>query len=139
MLRLTEPTRPDWLGEAIEHIDVILLDHAHCEKKAASTALNLIFRYQYREDLMVPLSEIAREELGHFELVLKVLQSRGIPFDRQRPSRYAPELFAAIRGQEPEHFVDTMICCALIEARSCERMKLLAEALPDMKLARLFL
>tara|TARA_B100000530_G_scaffold312214_1_gene239743 strand:- start:259 stop:777 length:519 start_codon:yes stop_codon:yes gene_type:complete len=119
-------------------MDDVLLDHAHCEKKAASTALNLIFRYQYRSDLMVPLSEIAREELGHFELVLKVLNVRGIPFDRQRPSTYAPKLFSAVRGQEPEHFVDTMICCALIEARSCERMKLLAETLPDPKLAALY-
>jgi tRNA-(ms[2]io[6]A)-hydroxylase len=119
-------------------MDEVLLDHAHCEKKAASTALNLIFRYQYRSDLMVPLSEIAREELGHFELVLKVLKSRDIPFDRQKPSRYAPKLFSIIRSQEPDHFVDTMICCALIEARSCERMKLLAESLPDAKLAALY-
>ena len=138
MLRLTTPTRADWISEALSSMDEVLLDHAHCEKKAASTALNLIFRYQYRSDLMVPLSEIAREELGHFELVLKVLKSRDIPFDRQKPSRYAPKLFSVIRGQEPDHFVDTMICCALIEARSCERMKLLAESLPDAKLAALY-
>ena len=138
MLRLTTPTRADWISEALSSMDEVLLDHAHCEKKAASTALNLIFRYQYRSDLMVPLSEIAREELGHFELVLKVLKSRDIPFDRQKPSRYAPKLFSFIRGQEPDHFVDTMICCALIEARSCERMKLLAESLPDAKLAALY-
>ena len=138
MLRLSSPTRTDWLPEAVANIDTILLDHAHCEKKAASTAMNLIFRYQYRPDLMLPLSELAREELRHFELMLRTLSDRGLHFDRMVPSTYAPRLCAEIRKGEPERFVDTMICCALIEARSCERMKLLAEGLEDRYLSQLY-
>jgi len=126
------------LPEALENMDLILLDHAHCEKKAASMAMNLIFRYQYREDLMVPLSELAREELRHFELMLRTIAERGIKFDRMVPSAYAPRLCAEIQKEEPKRFVDTLICCALIEARSCERMKLLAEGLSDPKLAQLY-
>ena len=119
-------------------MDEILLDHAHCEKKAASTAINLIFRYQYRPELMTPLSELAREELRHFELVLRVMGERGLVFDKQEPSTYGSRLHTVVRKAEPDRFVDTMICCAFIEARSCERMQLLAEGLPDPGLAKLY-
>jgi tRNA-(ms[2]io[6]A)-hydroxylase len=138
MLRLVAPTRENWLDEALASVDTILLDHAHCEKKAASTAMGLIFRYQHRSELMAPLSELAREELRHFELMLEVLAKRGIPFQRQRPSTYAVRLCAVIREKEPHRFLDTMICCALIEARSCERMQLLAEGLTEPDLSKLY-
>ena len=138
MLRLASESRADWLPQAIVHMDDILLDHAHCEKKAASTAINLIFRYQYRPELMVPLSELAREELRHFELVLRVMGKRGLVFDKQEPSTYGARLHEVVRKAEPNRFVDTMICCAFIEARSCERMQLLAEGLSDPELATLY-
>ena len=138
MLRLASESRPDWLPQAISAMDEILLDHAHCEKKAASTAINLIFRYQYRPELMTPLSELAREELRHFELVLRVMGERGLVFDKQEPSTYGSRLHTVVRKAEPDRFVDTMICCAFIEARSCERMQLLAEGLPDPGLAKLY-
>ena len=138
MLRLRAASRTDWIDGALANMDLILLDHAHCEKKAASAALNLIFRYQYRPELMMPLSELAREELRHFELVLRVLNERGIRFDKLEPSTYGTRLHQVIRREEPNRFVDTMICCAFIEARSCERMKLLAESLEDQALASLY-
>lgn len=138
MLRLIEPTRESWVGEAVERMDLVLLDHAHCEKKAASTALNLIFRYQYRPELMVPLSSLAREELRHFEMVVKLLEKRGLKFQKLKPSTYGGELYKVIRMDEPNRFVDTMICCAFIEARSCERMKLLSESLEDVELAQMY-
>ena len=78
MLNLAAPSRADWLDEARADIDTVLLDHAHCEKKAASTAMNLIFRYVEEPWLMAPLSALAREELAHFELMLKVLDERGV-------------------------------------------------------------
>lgn len=131
MLHLAEATAPQWASWAVEHMDDILLDHAHCEKKAASTAMNLIFRYQDKLPLMVPLARLAREELAHFELVLGHLAQRGIAFDRQEPSSYASELMKIVRPQEPLRLLDTLLCCAMIEARSCERMQLLAEALVD--------
>lgn len=138
MLNLAAPTRPDWLEEARADIDTVLLDHAHCEKKAASTAMNLIFRYVEEPGLMAPLSALAREELGHFELMLKVLAERGVSFRRIEPSPYAGQLLKAVRKDEPHRLLDTLLCCSLIEARSCERMKLLAESLEDAKLAGLY-
>jgi tRNA-(ms[2]io[6]A)-hydroxylase len=138
MLRLIEPTRESWVGEAMGRMDLVLLDHAHCEKKAASTALNLIFRYQYRSELMVPLSSLAREELRHFEMVVKLLEKRDLKFQKLKPSTYGGELYKVIRMDEPNRFVDTMICCAFIEARSCERMKLLSESLEDVELAQMY-
>lgn len=135
MLRLARPTDPAWVDRVVERLDEVLVDHAHCEKKAASTAVNLIFRYQHDAGLMVPLSELAREELEHFEQVLGLLGERGVPFEPQVPSAYASQLHKAVRKGEPERLLDTLLCCALIEARSCERMKLLAEGLPDAALA----
>lgn len=138
MLHLAAPTDPSWTARAREHLPEILLDHAHCEKKAASMALSLIFRYPERPELVVPLSRLAREELAHFEEVVAVMRARGLEFRRQTPSPYAAQLMAAVRKHEPARLLDTLLCCALIEARSCERMQLLAEALEDPALAKLY-
>ena len=140
MLHLHSSTGPAWTEWAVAHIDEVLLDHAHCEKKAASTALGLVFRYPHHDGLARPLSRLAREELAHFEEVLDHLQRRGVAFRRQRPSGYASGLMTAIREREPDRLLDTLLCCSLIEARSCERMQLLAEALVpvDPTLAALY-
>ncbi|MEZ4383937.1 MAG: tRNA-(ms[2]io[6]A)-hydroxylase [Nannocystaceae bacterium] len=141
MLHLASETDPAWTRRALENLDAILLDHAHCEKKAASTALSLIFRYPERPALMLPLSRLAREELAHFEEVVGVLRSRGLEFCRQRPSPYASKLMEIVRKREPLRLLDTLLCCAMIEARSCERMQLLGEALGDAgepRLAKLY-
>lgn len=138
MLRLASETEDGWAAGASEGLEELLVDHAHCEKKAASTAMNLIFRYQHLPDLMVPLSALAREELAHFELVLEILSARGYTFRPLTPSPYAGTLYRAVRSDEPERLLDTLLVCALIEARSCERMQLLAEGLPDEALARLY-
>lgn len=138
MLHLAAPSRESWLPEALGNLDLILVDHAHCEKKAASTAINLIFRYIERPELMQPLSALAREELRHFELCLTVLEARGIAFERLEPAPYASKLMKAVRKGEPHRLLDTLLCCSLIEARSCERMKILAESLPDPDLARFY-
>lgn len=131
MLRLQSSTSPQWVNQALENLDVLLIDHAHCEKKAASTALNLIFRYPEHSELLQPLSELAREELEHFELMLGVIRERGGEYRRLKPSAYAGKLMSETRRAEPHKLLDTLICCALIEARSCERMKLLSEALAE--------
>src|SRR5438132_11730372 len=138
MLSLASTTGRAWVERACAHLDEILLDHAHCEKKAASTAVSLRFKYAERRELLVTLSQLAREELGHFEQVLAELAARGVAFRHQVPSPYAGQLMKAIRAREPERLVDTLLCSALIEARSCERMRLLAQALDDPALARLY-
>jgi tRNA-(ms[2]io[6]A)-hydroxylase len=131
MLHLAAATDPSWGTRAISALDEILLDHAHCEKKAASTAINLIFRYAAWPSLLVPLSRLAREELSHFELVLGHVRRRGGEYRRLSPSPYAPALLAIVRPDEPHKLVDTLLCCALIEARSCERMQVFAAALRE--------
>ena len=131
---LDAPTPPAWTERALAELDELLIDHAHCEKKAAGTALNLIFRYPRHAVLLDPLSKLAREELVHFEQVLALLRERGIAFVPQKPARYAGELRAAMRAPEPCRLVDALLCSALIEARSCERFALLAAAVPDTEL-----
>lgn len=138
MLRLASDTPVGWVQEAERHLDLLLVDHAHCEKKAASTALNLMFRYPNATFLYRPLAALAEEELQHFRLVMDVLASRDIPFRAQVPSPYAGQLMKGTRREEPGRMVDTLLCCALIEARSCERMKALSEGLGDPSLRSLY-
>jgi len=138
MLALASATDPAWIERALANVDVILLDHAHCEKKAASTALGLIFRHPERKAIVAPLSRLAREELSHFEEVLDVLAKRGVAFAHLHASPYAAELMRIVRDREPLRLLDTLLCCALIEARSCERMQILAEHLPDADLAKMY-
>jgi tRNA-(ms[2]io[6]A)-hydroxylase len=138
MLSLASTTDRAWVERARAHLDEILLDHAHCEKKAASTAVSLLFKYAERGELLATLSQLAREELGHFETVLGHLAARGVAFRHQVPSPYAGQLMKAVRAREPGRLVDTLLCSALIEARSCERMRLLAAALDDPALAGLY-
>ncbi len=124
-------TDASWLRGALLRLDEVLIDHAHCEKKAASTAINLIFRYVDQGPLVAALSPLAREELEHFEQVLGLLAARGLVLRRLEPAPYAARLHAAVRPAEPERLLDTLLCCALIEARSCERMTLLAQGLTE--------
>ncbi len=138
VLRLATETDADWTRRALAGIDEVLLDHAHAEKKAASGALTLIFRYPDRSGLLAPLSALAREELEHFERVLEQLARRGVDYGRQRPSPYAGQLQSAVRSFEPARLVDTLLVSALIEARSCERFGLLADAVDDPELAALY-
>jgi tRNA-(ms[2]io[6]A)-hydroxylase len=138
MLHLHSETEARWTERALSAIPEILLDHAHCEKKAASTAMSLIFRYPDHPSLVVPLSELAREELSHFEEVLRQLANRNLPFRRQRPSPYAGKLMSIVRIHEPLRMIDTLLACAFIEARSCERMKLLATHLEDESLRAMY-
>ena len=140
MLRLAGTTRDTWIIEALENMSDVLLDHAHCEKKAASTAVSFIFRYPEYAHIIRPLSELAREELRHFEQVLTIMEQRGIEFVRQIPSEYAKKLMKYCLKDEPERMLDLMICASLIEARSCERMGILAGALVDIdpKLAKFY-
>lgn len=138
MLNLASETSSGWVGHALARVEDLLLDHAHCEKRAASTALGLIFRHPELPHLLDPLSKLAREELEHFERCLALIRSRGGEYRRVPPSGYAAELKSLMRHGRTERIVDTLLCCALVEARSCERMKLLADALPDAGLAAFY-
>ena len=131
MLRLQMVTSPRWTELALAHLDAILVEQAHLEKKAAAAALNLLFRYPDLEPLQAPLAGLAREELEHFTRVLALCRARGIAYGRQRPNAYAEQLLTIVRRDEPMRLLDSLLCCAVIEARSCERLKLLGEALAE--------
>jgi len=138
MPALASKTEPGWAARVLADPEALLIDHAHCEKKAAGTAINLIFRYPQQVFLLEPLSRLAREELVHFEQVLALLARRGVSFGFQKPAPYAGRLREAMRTHEPARLIDTLLCCALIEARSCERFHLLADAAEDPELRDLF-
>jgi tRNA-(ms[2]io[6]A)-hydroxylase len=124
-------TPHEWCEHAAKDISTLLIDHAHCEKKAASTAVSMLFRYPQHEDLVYSLSRIAREELRHFEQVIKILKKRGIRFQTLKPSRYANQLLQEVATYEPNRLIDLLIVSAFIEARSCERFAALLPYLDD--------
>ena len=126
---LRAPTPASWVGRACEEQSVLLIDHANCEKKAASTALALMFAYAEDLELTERMSRLAREELRHYEQVAKLIRSLGIEPRRLAPGRYAERLRRGVARTEPRREVDLMICGALIEARSCERFAALAPAI----------
>lgn len=114
-------TPKEWLDEATPQLELLLLDHAHCELKAANTALRLIFNYPQYHTLCIELSKLAREELLHFEKVMQHLEKRKIKFKHIIASRYASGLLKHARNYEPAQAIDILIIGAIIEARSCER------------------
>ena len=133
MFTLLSETRPGWLDLVLPHLDVLLVEQAHLERKAAAGAIQFTFQYPERPQLHRPLGELAQEELRHFELTLQQLEKRGVPYGPLHPSPYAEQLLQAVRGVEPEKLLDRLMCNAVIEARSCERMKILGEALLELE------
>jgi tRNA 2-(methylsulfanyl)-N6-isopentenyladenosine37 hydroxylase len=127
---LLAPTPQQWVEDAIGDLPALLQDHANCEKKAASTALALMFAYPEDRPLTFALSRLAREELRHFEQVQRAMGTLGVRFERQRPGRYAQELRRALRVADPARKLDLLLMSALIEARSAERFALIAPRLP---------
>lgn len=128
---LDTPTPDEWIEEARNRLPELLLDHANCELKAASTALAFIYRYPEKTALVTRMSRLAREELRHFEQVRKIMQEMSLPFEQLSASRYAGSLRDAVRKNEPERLLDLLLVGALIEARSCERFAALIPHLPD--------
>ncbi|MBD0337404.1 MAG: tRNA-(ms[2]io[6]A)-hydroxylase [Cyanobacteria bacterium Co-bin13] len=135
---LETPTTSAWVEQALGDLDTILLDHSHCERKAAGVALNLMFRYPSSEKLVRALTAIAQEELTHFEQVNQWLERRGIPLRALTPPPYGAGLKAQIRRHEPERMLDGLLISALIEARSHERLGLLGQHCPEPELARFY-
>lgn len=135
---LAAPSSAAWLEQAIARPDLVLIDHAHCERKAAGVALQLMFRYPSDQSLAGLLSPLAREELEHFEQVLQLLQRRGMALRPLPAPGYGARLAAAVRKGEPERMLDSFLVAGLIEARSHERMALLAAHSPDGALRDLY-
>lgn len=134
---LNSETPDAWVIEARDRVPELLLDHANCELKAASTALGFLYRYPDRAALAQRMSRLAREELRHFEQVRTIMQDLGVQFDRLTASRYAGKMRDAVRDQEPHKLIDLLLVGAIIEARSCERFARIAPHLPP-KLGRFY-
>ena len=124
-------TPPAWIEWAQGEQELLLIDHAHCEKKAASTALSLMFRHPERTELVEKMSRLAREELRHFEQVHAIMQRRGIAYRHISPSRYAAGMMELVRGEPTQRLVDNLVVGAFIEARSCERFAALIPVLDE--------
>ena len=127
-LKVDSPT--GWINSVASNLDVLLIDHANCEKKAANSALSIIFRYVEYPDLIKHMSKLAREELRHFEQVIDLMQDLQVEYKPLSPSRYASALHKEISKEEPYRMVDTLICAAVVEARSCERFAAVSGEVP---------
>jgi tRNA-(ms[2]io[6]A)-hydroxylase len=138
MLSLHTASADRWLAQVDAHLDDVLVDHAHCEKKAAGVAMNLLFSYVDHVALARAMTEIVTEELDHFRQVLALLDRRGIPFRKLSPSSYGQRLHELIRRQEPDRAVDRLLVAGLIEARSCERFSLLRDHVADAELREFY-
>jgi tRNA 2-(methylsulfanyl)-N6-isopentenyladenosine37 hydroxylase len=130
-------TPQEWLDEALDNLDILMQDHANCEKKAAGTAMNLMFRYSFFTDLQVKLAQLVREEMLHYEQVLEFMTKRGQEWKGLSAGRYAGGLRKEIRTYEPEALIDVLVIGAFVEARSCERFYALAP-LVDEELGRYY-
>ena len=137
MLRLKLPTDPRWADIAAKNIEEILTDHAFCEQKAASTAISFIVTYPELPDLVTKMSALAREEMSHFEMVHKRILDRGLTLGRERKDEYVARInkFFPKTGDRQERLVNRLLIAALIEARSCERFKVLSDNIEDQELA----
>jgi tRNA-(ms[2]io[6]A)-hydroxylase len=133
------PTPEPWLEAAVNNIPMLLLDHAHCERKAAATALNFIAKYPEKSELVALMSPLAREELLHFEKVNLLMEGLNIPFAPLQPSDYAQKMHKMVNKHNgKERLVDQLIIGAIIEARSCERFNALIPRLKDSNLSKFY-
>src|SRR6476659_2775731 len=135
MLNLHAPTPERWIRQVESNLDLLLIDHAHCEKKAAGVAMNLLFSYVENAELTRAMTEIVQEELDHFHQVRAILDRRKIRFYKLPPSDYGAKLHELVDKHEPRRAVDRLLVAGLIEARSCERFGLLRDTLADRELA----
>ncbi|WP_201511096.1 tRNA-(ms[2]io[6]A)-hydroxylase [Psychrobacter alimentarius] len=131
-------TTQSWVDAAIANLPLIIQDHANCEKKAAGTAMNMMFRYEFSYDLQCKLAQLIREEMLHYEQVLDIMNDRGQDWEYLSAGRYAKGMLKHKRTYEPAAMIDVLIIGAFIEARSCERFAALAEVINDERLAKYY-
>ena len=131
-------TSQTWIEAALANLPLIIQDHANCEKKAAGTAMNLLFRYEFSYELQAKLAQLIREEMLHYEQVLGIMKERGQAWTYLSAGRYAKGMLKHKRTHEPAAMIDVLIIGAFIEARSCERFSALAEVIDDARLAKYY-
>ena len=140
MLGLKLPSDPRWANIAKKNIEEILTDHAYCEQKAASTAISMIIGFPQYPELVSAMTELAQEEISHFKMVHDLILERGLELGRERKDNYVIKLrtFFPKGGSKTNHLVNKLLIAGLIEARSCERFRILSEELEDKKLKKFY-
>lgn len=138
MLHLAAPTDSGWFDRVRDHLDLLLIDHTHLEKRAGSNAMNMVFRYARFGKLVRALSGVVHEEMDHFVRMMDVLDARGLEFSKLEPAPYATTLAESARKAEPHQLLDRLLVASLIEARSCERFQILADSVDDAALRDLY-
>lgn len=131
MLCLKNESNSGWIEAALNNLDSVIIDHAHCEKKAAQTGMNLINAYPDRTELTLAMADLVEEEIDHFRQVVKILERRNVKLTKDTGDDYAKELFKQLRKQKPVRLMDHLLVAGIIEARSCERLKILADNIED--------
>lgn len=131
MLDLRFKTPPEWLAAVFADFDAFLLDHTACERKAAATGMSFVVRYPDKSELIEPLIEFAREELEHFQIMYRIVHERGLIMADDYKDPYVNALRSQVRNTNPEGLLDKLLVAGIVEARGCERLFMVAEALKE--------
>ncbi len=127
MLCLKNKTKPEWIKVALNNLPTVFMDHAHCEKKAAGTGMSLLSTYFDKKEISMAMSDLVEEEIGHYRSVIKLLDTMGLTLGKDQGDEYVKKLLSFINKNEPERMLDRLLTAGIIEARSCERLQILAE------------
>lgn len=138
MLCLKCETNTGWIKSALENLTEVMIDHAHCEKKAAGTGMSLLSSYPDKTEISLAMADLVEEEIDHYRSVVKILASKGIVLAKDKGDPYAKELLSNIRTHEPARLLDRLLTAGIIEARSCERLHLLAKHIEDPDLRKFY-
>ena len=138
MLCLKNKSNPEWIEVALENLPLVIMDHAHCEKKAAGTGLSLLSTYYDKKEISYSMSDLVEEEIGHYRSVIRILEKMGLTLGRDEGDEYAKKLLSFVNKNEPEIMLDRLLTAGIIEARSCERLQILAESINDIELRKFY-
>lgn len=138
MLCLKNRTNPEWIKVALDNLPSVIMDHAHCEKKAAGTGMSLLSTYFDKKEISLSMSDLVEEEIGHYRLVIRILEKMNLTLGRDEGDEYAKNLLSFVNKNEPLRMLDRLLTAAIIEARSCERLQILAENIKNEDLRKFY-
>ncbi len=138
MLCLKNKTNPEWIKVALDNLPSVIMDHAHCEKKAAGTGMSLLSTYFDKKEISLSMSDLVEEEIGHYRLVIRILEKMNLTLGRDEGDEYAKNLLSFVNKNEPLRMLDRLLTAAIIEARSCERLQILAENIKNEDLRKFY-
>ncbi|MEJ5261101.1 MAG: tRNA-(ms[2]io[6]A)-hydroxylase [Ignavibacterium sp.] len=138
MLCLKNKSNPEWIESALKNLPSVIMDHAHCEKKAAGTGMSLLSTYFDKKEISLAMSDLVEEEIGHYRSVIKILDKMGLTLGRDEGDEYAKKLLSFVSKNEPQRMMDRLLTAGIIEARSCERLQILAENITDTELKNFY-